>query len=577
MHNTLIALSAALLASSAMADTLVTNVNGMQVGADGGLQHFRALTITDDGKVRNLIANPELVRLAGITTTIDGGGRTLLPGLIDAHGHVMGLGQAALQLDLVGTSSVQDLQQRLRDFAVSRPNDAWLLGRGWNQELWTEKRFPTAADLDAVASDRPVVLERVDGHAIVVNGAALKAAGVTKATKDPVGGKIERDGGGNPTGLLVDSASELVGKIIPAATDAQRDEMLAKAQEAMLSVGLTGAADMGTDLGGWQAMQRAGQAGKLNVRIMSYGSALEGAKAISPNGPTSWQFGDRLRMEGVKFYGDGALGSRGAWLKRPYADKPDTRGLRLLNDSELREQAGKAAAMGFQVATHAIGDAANAQIISVYEELNKSNRRDCPFGPGPAESGVQTVNLDCRWRIEHVQVVDPADLPRLAKAGIIASMQPTHQTSDRLMAEKRLDPPRLEGAYAWATIAKSGARLAFGSDFPVESPNPFPGLAAAISRQDMNGQPPGGWRPEERVTFARALDGFTRSAAFAGFAEDRIGSLEPGKWADFIIVDRDPTRVGAQALARTQVLETWVAGKKVFAKEASGGPGERGR
>ena len=558
MHKTLIALSAALLASSAMADTLVTNVNGMQVGADGRLQHFRALTITDDGKVRNLIANPELVRLAGITTTIDGGGRTLLPGLIDAHGHVMGLGQAALQLDLVGTSSVQDLQQRLRDFAVARPNDAWLLGRGWNQELWTEKRFPTAADLDAVASDRPVVLERVDGHAIVVNGAALKAAGVTKATKDPVGGKIERDGGGNPTGLLVDSASELVGKIIPAATDAQRDEMLAKAQEAMLSVGLTGAVDMGTDLGGWQAMQRAGQAGKLNVRIMSYGSALEGAKAISPNGPTSWQFGDRLRMEGVKFYGDGALGSRGAWLKRPYADKPDTVGLRFHTDAEYRAMVSDAASRGYQIATHAIGDAADKQVIDTYIAL------------GAAQG-------DKRWRIEHAQVVDPADLPRIGANRIIASMQPTHQTSDRLMAEKRLGPDRLAGAYAWQSMLKTGARLAFGSDFPVESPNPFPGLSSAVSRQDLSGQPAGGWIPSERVSFEQALHGFTRGAAYAGFAEQKFGALEPGMWADFILVDRDPTKVDAQALGKTEVLETWVAGKKVWSRSPSAARPERGK
>ena len=558
MLKTLLAFTAALLASSAMADTLVTNVNGMQVGADGKLQHFRALTITDDGKVRAVIEHPELVRLAGITTTVDGGGRTLLPGLIDGHGHVMGLGQAALQLDLVGTTSIQDLQQRLRFYAAARPNDRWLLGRGWNQEMWTEKRFPTAADLDAVASDRPVVLERVDGHAIVVNSAALKAAGVTKATKDPVGGKIERDANGYPTGLLVDSASELVGKFIPAATDAQRDEMLAKAQEAMLSVGLTGAADMGTDLGGWQAMRRAGKAGRLNVRIMSYGSGLEGAKAISPNGPTAWQFGDRLRLEGVKFYGDGALGSRGAWLKRPYADKPDTVGLRFHTDPEYRAMVTEAASLGYQIATHAIGDAADQQVIGTYIAL------------GAAQG-------DKRWRIEHAQVVDPVDLPRVGANRIIASMQPTHQTSDRLMAEKRLGPDRLAGAYAWQSMLKTGARLAFGSDFPVESPNPFPGLSAAISRQDLSGQPAGGWIPAERVTFEQALHGFTRGAAYAGFAEQKFGALEPGMWADFILVDRDPTKVDAQSLGKTEVLETWVAGERVWSRSPSAARPERGK
>jgi predicted amidohydrolase YtcJ len=292
---------------------------------------------------------------------------------------------------------------------------------------------------------------------------------------------------------------------------------------------------------------------------MAYAAALNALDSVALTQPTEWMFGDRLRMGGVKLYTDGALGSRGAWLKRPYADKPDTVGLPLLTGAELRDQAGKAAGMGFQLAIHAIGDAANAQVISTLERLGTDH-------PG-----------DRRHRIEHVQVIDPADIPRLAKAGIIASMQPTHQTSDRLMAEKRLDPPRLEGAYAWRTIQRSGALLAFGSDFPVESPNPFPGLAAAVYRQDPQGQPPGGWRPEERVDFATALAGFTRNAAFAGFAESRIGSLEPGKWADFVIIDRDPTKVGAQALAATQVLETWVAGKKVFERAPSGGPGERGR
>ena len=558
MHKTLLAVTAALFASSATADTLVTNVNGMQVGADGKLQHFRGFTISDDGKVRAVIEHPELVRLAGITSTVDGGGRTMLPGLIDAHGHVMGLGQAALQLDLVGTSSVEDLQQRLRIYAAARPNDAWLLGRGWNQELWTEKRFPTAADLDAVTRDRPIVLERVDGHAVVVNSAALKAAGISRTTMDPVGGKVERDGQGDPTGLLVDAATELVGKIIPAPTDAHRDEMLAKAQEAMLSVGLTAAADMGTDFGGWQAMQRAGQVGRLKVRIMSYGSGLDGAKAISPNGPTAWQFGDRLRMEGVKFYGDGALGSRGAWLKRPYADKPDTVGLRFHTDAEYRAMVSDAASRGYQIATHAIGDAADKQVIDTY------------IAQGAAQD-------DKRWRIEHAQVVDLVDLPRVGANRIIASMQPTHQTSDRLMAEKRLGPNRLAGAYAWQSMLKTGARLAFGSDFPVESPNPFAGLSAAVSRQDLSGQPAGGWIPSERVTFEQALHGFTRGAAYAGFAEQKFGALEPGMWADFIVVDRDPTKVDAQALGKTEVLETWVAGKKVWSRAPNPGRPERGK
>jgi predicted amidohydrolase YtcJ len=274
--------------------------------------------------------------------------------------------------------------------------------------------------------------------------------------------------------------------------------------------------------------------------------------------PTPWLYGDRLKMVGVKFYGDGALGSRGAWLKRPYADAP-TSGLPQFETGQLLKSAERAAGAGFQIAIHAIGDAANAQVISVYEELSKE------------------YGHDRRWRIEHFQIADPADIPRLAPAGIIASMQPTHQTSDRLMAEKRLGPNRLPGAYAWQSVLKSGARLAFGSDFPVESPNPFPGLAAAVSRQDMNGEPQGGWIPSERLTLAQALDAFTRGAAYAGFAEDRIGALEPGKWADFILVDRDPTKVDPRALGRTEVMETWIAGKKVWERSPSPSRTERGK
>ena len=557
MRNVFLAAAAALLASPAWSNTLIDNVNGIQVGPNGKLQHFWALLIGDDGKVLRTIDKLDNIRLNG-QQTVDGGGKTLLPGLIDAHGHVMGLGMAALQLDLVGTSSVADLQQRLRTYAASRPNDPWLSGRGWNQELWASKVFPTAADLDAAVSDRPVVLERVDGHAIVVNDAALKAAGVTVATKDPVGGKIERDAKGNPTGLLVDAATELVTSKVPPASAAQLAQALDKAQEQLLSVGVTATGDMGTSAADWAAMQTTGREGRLNVRIMSFAYELQNMRAVVPNGPTPWLYTDHLRMGGIKLYADGALGSRGAWLKQPYADKPDTRGLQFLKDSELFAKADEAAAKGLQVAVHAIGDAANAQVISTYEQLSRK------------------YGIDRRWRIEHFQIVDPADIPRLSPAGIIASMQPTHQTSDRLMAEKRLGPNRLAGAYAWQTVLKSGAKLAFGSDYPVESPNPFPGLSASVSRQDIEGQPPGGWIPSERLSFEQALNAFTRGAAYAGFAEDRFGALEPGKWADFILVDRDPTKVDPQALARTQVLQTWVAGRKVWERPNASGA-ERGR
>jgi predicted amidohydrolase YtcJ len=549
MRNVFIAAAAALLSSAAFADTLVYNVNGIQVGTDGKLQRFGGLVIDDDGKVERLIDRPEELNRP-IEREVDGGGRTLLPGLIDAHGHVIdapggvGLGLAVSQLDVSGTKSLEEMQQRLRAYAVAHPDVPWIIGRGWNQELWSEKRFPTALDLDSVVSDRPVVLERVDGHAYVANSAALRAAQVTPETKAPAGGRIEN-------GLFVDNAMDLLDKALPPPSPAELDRGLAKAQEILLSYGITGVGAMSTELSDWQAMRRAGEAGRLTVRLMVYASGLAPLREVPR--PTSWLYDERLRLVGIKFYLDGALGSRGALLKQPYADKPDTRGLSLIGEVELKKQADEAASDGYQVAIHAIGDAANAHAISTYEQLSKK------------------YGTDRRWRIEHFQIADPADIPRLAPAGIIASMQPTHQTSDRLMAEKRLGPDRLAAAYAWQSVLKSGARLAFGSDFPVESPNPFPGLAAAISRQDMEGQPPGGWIPTERLTFAQALNAFTRGAAYAGFAEDKIGALEPGKWADFIIVDRDPTKVDPQALARTQVLETWVAGKKVWERTTAAG------
>jgi hypothetical protein len=423
------------------------------------------------------------------------------------------------------------------------------MGAGWNQELWPTKTFPTAADLDSVVSDRPVVLTRVDGHALVANSAAMKAAGVTAQTPAPQGGEIHN-------GTFVDQAQGLIEKAVPRPTEHENDVAFQKAQEILLGFGVTGVGSMSTSLADWNAFRRSGDAGTLRVRLMVYLLGLEPLKTI-PH-PTPWLYDDRLRAVGVKFFADGALGSRGAWLKQPYSDKPESRGLQFHSDAELLSQTGAAAAAGFQTATHAIGDAANAQVISTYEKLSKK------YGTGR------------RWRIEHFQIVDPADIPRLKPAGIVASMQPTHQTSDRLMAEARLGPDRLKGAYAWQSVEKLGIPLAFGTDFPVESPNPFPGLSAAVSRQDLNGQPPGGWIPSERLSFAQALSAYTRGSAYAGFAEKKIGSLDPGKWADFVLVDRDPTRVDPQQLGRTQVLQTWIAGKKVWERSASAAP-ERGK
>ena len=539
------ALAALFLAAPASADLLVDNVNGYTIGADGRLIRFGAMLVGDDGRVERLYQRGER-RAERPRFRFDGKGRTLLPGLIDAHGHVMSLGLNALQLDLSDTKTLQEAQAKIAAYAAANPTPRWIVGRGWNQEIWGLGRFPTAAELDAAVADRPVWLGRVDGHAGWANSAAMKEAGITGRTASPAGGRIEM-ARGQPTGIFVDAAAELIDKVVPPPLPRTRDQALERAQQIMLSNGLTAAADMGTSPEDWLVMRRAGDEGRLQVRILAYGSGVDAALAIAGTRPTPWLYGDRLRLVGVKLYADGALGSRGAWLKQPYKDRPGERGLGFLTDTQIRNLMSRAAMDNFQVAVHAIGDAANDLVLGAIEEL------------------AETYKGDRRWRIEHAQVVDPADLPRFGRLGIIASMQPVHETSDWKMAEARMGIDRLGGAYAWRSMIANGSRLAFGSDFPVESPNPFPGLAAAISRQDPEGQPPGGWLPEQRLTLEQALFAFTRGAAHAGFAEDRIGSLEKGRWADFILVDRDIFDVPTpRQLRETKVEETWMAGKKVW-------------
>jgi hypothetical protein len=543
-------LAIGLAAAPASAQVLVRNVNGYTIGDNGRLVRFRAMLVDRDGRVAQLYRGGAAPRLRG-ARVVDGQGRTLLPGLIDAHGHVMGLGVAALQLDLSDTNSLAEAQAKIRAYAAANPGLPWILGRGWNQEKWGLGRFPTAADLDSVVGDRPVWLERVDGHAGWANSAAMRAANVTAATQAPNGGRIERTGN-QPSGIFVDAASGLVERAVPLPTAQSRDRSLAEAQRLLLAVGVTATADMGTSPEDWQAMNRAGAAGRLQVRIMSYAAGVDAMRVIAASGPSAWLHGDHLRLVGVKLYSDGALGSRGAWLKQDYRDAPGQHGLGFLTDAQLRAAMEEAAAHNLQVAVHAIGDAANAQLLSAIESLS------------PRFGG------DRRWRIEHAQIVDPADLPRFGRNGIIASMQPVHQTSDMNMAEARMGLPRLGGAYAWRSMIDTGSRLAFGSDYPVESPNPFPGLAAAISRQDAKGRPPGGWLPGQRLGIDEAFAAFTVGGAYAGFAEDKIGKLAPGMAADFILLDRDPFRAANQQAVRgTQVLETWVGGRQVWKREGA--------
>lgn len=535
------------LPAPASADTLVDNVEGIALDETGKVSRFTALWIDDDGRIKQLVARGE--KRPQTDYYVDGKGAYLIPGLIDAHLHVMGIGFGAMTLDLSGTESLAEAQKLIADYAAANPGRRWIIGRGWNQEKWGLGRFPTAADLDTAVSDRPVWLERVDGHAGWANSRAIELAGVTAATRDPAGGRIERIAGTQkPAGVFVDAASELVGKVVPVPRPDDRDVALSLAQDILLANGITAAADMGSTIEDWQSFRRAGDAGWLKVRIMAYAAGPEAMELIGGPGPSPWLYQDKLRLNGVKLYLDGALGSRGAWLKAPYADDPHNRGLPLVTPAQLRNTMSRAALDRFQIAVHAIGDAANAEILAAIDEL------------------APTYTGDRRWRIEHAQIVDPADIAAFARHGVIASMQPVHQTSDRTMAEARLDPPRLEGAYAWNGIAQAGSMLAFGSDAPVESSDPFAGLAAAFTRQGADGQPFGGWYPGQKVTREAALLAFTHGAAYAGFAETRFGRLAPGLWADFILVDRDPLLATPQELRATRVIETWVGGNRAYAR-----------
>ncbi|GGB16202.1 amidohydrolase [Sphingomonas metalli] len=533
---------------SAQAEALVDNVNGMTLDADGKVVRFTGILMTADGKVVRLLGAKDK-RPDRLDWRADMKGRVLMPGFVDAHGHVMELGFRALELDLSDTRSLDEAKAKIAAYVAANPDRKWILGGGWNQERWRLGRFPTAADLDAVVGDKPVWLARIDGHAGWANSAALREAGISAATVSPPGGRIEKGAGGKPAGVFVDAAQALMQKAVPQPLPKDRDSAFLKAQATLLSLGVTAAADMGTSVDDWLSYRRMGDRGALRVRIISYGMGIDDTVRIGGTGPTPWLYADRLRLAGVKLYGDGALGSRGAWLKAPYADAPGEKGLGFQTDTVLRNLMSRAAMDKYQVAVHAIGDRANAQVLDAIDELS------------------DTYGGDRRWRIEHAQVVDPADLPRFGKHGVIASMQPTHQTSDRTMAEARLGAARLTGAYAWHTMLADGAGLAFGSDFPVESPDPFAGWAAAFTRQGADGMPPGGWRPEEAVTREQAWKAFTQGGAYAAFAETVFGRLAPGQRADFIIVDRDPLAASPAELRQTKVEETWVGGEKVWERK----------
>jgi predicted amidohydrolase YtcJ len=484
---------------------------------------------------------------------IDAGDATVVPGMIDAHGHVMELGLALMRANLVGTAGKPEVLARLREFEHALAPGEWLLGGGWDQNDWPEKTFPTAADLDAAFPDRPVWLERVDGHAGWANSAALRALAASPGGRAMLeagtidGGKVIAAADGKPTGVLVDEAMQPMLKVLPSLDAAHAEEALTRALALLASDGLTGVHDMGVSRQTLALYKRFADSGRLSLRIDAYADGDREALAdLCKDGPYHHP-GGRLEMQGVKLYIDGALGSRGAALLADYSDEPGNRGLLVTAPDAYEAAVRKARGCGMQVATHAIGDRGNRLVLDTYERVLGDNAK-----------------TDHRWRVEHAQILSPADLGRFATLGVIASMQPTHATSDMPWAGERLGEARLAGAYAWRSLLDTGAHLALGSDFPVESPDPRLGLYAAVTRQDREGQPPGGWFPAQRMSAAEALRGFTADAAWAGFDEDGVGRLVPGLRADFVVLAADPLAIPESRIDDVQVRSTWVDGKPVY-------------
>jgi hypothetical protein len=486
------------------------------------------------------------------TRVIDLAGRAVTPGLIDAHSHLAGLGQALSQVDLTAASTYDEIVRRVREAAAKVPAGSWVQGRGWDQNLWPVKEFPTHDALSAAVPDHPVWLTRVDGHAALVNAKAMAILKIGPDVQDPPGGQFLRDMEGHPTGVMVDNAMD-VGDRIPGPDVAGVKRQLAAAARHCAERGLTTVTDMGVGAVQVAAYMELREAGELPIRAALF---------LGDNpGDTAWlaswfQRGPRidpearLTIRGVKLYMDGALGSRGAALLEPYSDDPKNMGLLVSTSAHVEDVSRRAAQAGFQVGIHAIGDRGGLLALDAMEK---------------ALGGAKP---EARFRLEHSQVLRVQDIQRMAKLGIIASMQPTHATSDMPWADERLGEARLERAYAWRKVLDAGGRLALGSDFPVESDDPRLGLYAAVTRQDLSGQPAGGWLPGERLTRAEALRGFTLDAAWSLFLEKDVGSLEVGKRADLVVFGRDPMTVPDLEIPQAEIDYTLVDGKIVYERGA---------
>lgn len=478
---------------------------------------------------------------------IDLEGKVLLPGFVDSHAHLIGLARGGMSLNVSGATSVEEIAAKVAEAARERPRGGWITGRGWDQSRWPGGDFPTHLPITNAAPQHPVSLTRVDGHASLLNAAAMQAAGISRDTQDPPGGRLLRDADGEPTGVLIDLAQDMVRTVIPEPSDAETDAAIEKAIAACLRVGLVGVQEMGIGLETVEAYKRLIERGRFPFR--NYAAVMGRSRTAWPyfreRGPEIDPSG-RLTLRAVKFIADGALGSRGAAMHEPYADEPGNTGLMLMEPAEIEHLTREAAAAGFQPCIHAIGDRANTAVLDAFEAV---------LAEHPGE--------DRRFRVEHAQLLRTADIPRFRRLGVLPSMQQTHCTSDLRWAEGRLGTERLEGAYAWRSLLDTGVVIPGGSDFPVEEPDPLHGVHAGVTRRPREGDDPN-WQPEQRMTRLEAIRSFTTWAAYGAFEEEIAGSIEAGKRADLVLLDDDPFTCEEERIASIPVVMTIVAGEVVY-------------
>ena len=530
------------------ADLIVHNALVYTVDA----RNSRASAIAVNGSRITFVGDDAgaLGRRGPSTRVIDAGGRSIVPGLHDAHGHFTGLGESLQRLDLRGTTSFAQIVGMVKERVGKAAPGEWILGRAWDQNDWANPAWPTRDALDAVSPNNPVFLTRVDGHAAIANTLALRIAEVRKATPDPEGGRYIRDAAGNPTGVMIDRAMGLVGARVPDPTPRQLEEQILLADAEARKLGLTMVHDAGVSRDEVEAYKRLIDRGALQTRLyVMLGGPLAQLEPFFKAGPIT-NYGDHhLAVRAIKIGADGALGSRGAAMLAPYSDEPGTSGFLTTPEAEIYARTLAASKAGFQTCIHAIGDRTNRVVMDVFERV----QREVP--------GTRAL----RMRNEHAQVLDPAEIPRFKALEVIASMQATHATSDMPWVATRIGPSRTDaGAYVWKKLIAAGAVLANGSDFPVEEPNPMLGLYASVTRQDRQGQPPGGWMPAERLTRDEMLRSFTINAAYAAHAEAELGSIEVGKLADFVMLSADVMSVPAPRILETTVVRTVIGGRIVY-------------